>query len=86
MSKRHNMVTRKETITNYDVLILTAEGKKVEHRTEYGRYSETYLKALEAGRLQATKALLLDLVITGQETHLYGLPKEEYFSKATVLD
>lgn len=86
MSKRHNMVTRKDVKTEYSMTILTADGKKVLTGVEYGRITETQLKARESAKLEAGKALLLDLTITAHGEHLFGMPKEQYFSGAIVLD
>ena len=86
MSKRHNMVTRKDTIVDYSMTILTADGKKVITGREYGDVSDFALKARETAKLEAGKALLLDLTVTNREEHLFGMPKEEYFSRAIILD
>lgn len=86
MSKRHNMVTRKDRKIEYDMLIMTADGKKYQHGTVYGAYTAATLKAMEAAKLEAGKALLLDLTISSDEEHLFGMPREEYFRQAVILD
>lgn len=86
MSKRHNMVTRKDRKIEYDMLIMTVDGKQYRHGTAYGPYTPASLKALEAAKLKADKALLLDLTISSDEEHLFGMPREEYFRQAVILD
>lgn len=86
MSKRHNMVTRKDRKIEYDMLIMTADGKNYQHGTVYGSYTLAALKAMEAAKLEAGKALLLDLTISSDEEHLFGMPREEYFRQAVILD
>lgn len=86
MSKRHNMVTRKDRKIDYDMLIMTAEGKQYRSGTVYGQYTEASLKAMEASKLEAGKALLLDLTIRSDEEHLFGMPRDEYFRQAVILD
>lgn len=86
MSKRHNMVTRLDTATEYTVILMTPQGRQTFNGTAYGKITPYQLKAAAAAKAQAEGNLLLDLIVGKSETHLYGLPKEEYFSRAIILD
>lgn len=85
-SKRHGRVTRVSREINYTITVMTAEGRRTEERTAYGKKTENELKLLEGKRLAQKKQLLLDLVINDEGTYLYGMTEEEYFSSSTKLE
>lgn len=87
MSKRHGKITRYGKRQKYDVIVMRPTGKSVEHRETWDELPAAELKALESQRLQTEGALLLDLIMgPEEESHLYGMSKEEFFARATLLD
>lgn len=85
-SKRHGKVTRISPEICYTITIMTADGRRTEERTAYGKKSENALKALEGARLAQKKQLLLDLVVNEKGTYLFGMDEEEYFRSARKLE